>query len=200
MRGENNLHSIICKKCYLEKELIIEDFSHGQEESLLSVNNNNIASGNSTKAWTVPFRFPAVINEQFHRKCNILQYVGEKCYKNTLHVFFDSQKYSCSNPVHPFKCDGYDQLSLGLCQAALSQGFSIRKNGLPLRNINGTKKVQTQMFVCSRCQRYRGNTSEKQETRYKKISYRNDRKRNSRGEKGRNLPRRRGTSLAFDSS
>ena len=113
---------------------------------------------------------------------DLLMFVDENNYKkNVVHVEFDSDRYPITGG---FDGDGFQSLSTDLCRASMSNGFNLIRNGNYPYNGNRIAK----RFSCSRCSKYRGNTTQRASLTFRDITYHCDRK-NSRGKNGLTMPR-----------
>ena len=131
--------------------------------------------------WTTAFQFPSCLHG-VKSNWDLMMFVGRSVYKDTDHcIYFCSEEY----PIHGgFDGDGYKRLSNDLCRESISNGFNLIKIGrYPYGKKYGRK------FSCSRCSRYRGNTTQRASLTYRNVTYHCDRK-NSRGKDGLTMPRR----------
>jgi len=127
---------------------------------------------------------------------DILTYVGDSSFKGlpTL-IHFCPDKY----PVHPlpphkigkkgegdaFKGKGFESLFHDIKNLCVAQGFDVIKNQEYILQGRNAQRI-----VCDRGVPYKGNPDKRKELEYRTQTLCNDRK-NSRGKKGLNLPRKR---------
>ena len=133
--------------------------------------------------WTAEFPFPSYLEGLYSDDWDLLMFVGKKnLKKNVVHVEFDSDRYPITGG---FDGDGFQSLSTDLCRASMSNGFNLIRNG----NYPYSGDRIAKRFSCSRCSKYRGNTTQRASLTFRDITYHCDRK-NSRGKNGLTMPRR----------
>ena len=138
--------------------------------------------------WRATFEFSSCLHG-VKANWDLMMFVGHTCYRNSFHVLnFCSSDY----PIYGgFDGDGYKRLAADLCRESISNGFNLIRNG---KYSYGKKSGRK--FSCSRCSRYRGNTTQRASLTYRNKSYHSDRL-NSRGKDGLTMPRRSKTSRAI---
>ena len=159
----------------MSEDTELKEFIHTSYEQLFS-------------DWRAKFKFSSCLHG-VKSNWDLMMFVGHPCYRNSVHVVnFCSNDY----PIYGgFDGDGYKRLAADLCRESISNGFNLIRNGkYSYGKRNGRK------FSCSRCSRYRGNTTQRASLTYRNKSYHCDRL-NSRGKDGLSLPRRSKTSRAI---
>ena len=147
--------------------------------------------------WKVPFLFPAYINNTYFPKTDITQFVSDMKHKDKMFVIFDPKIYTVDQVTNVYDSVGFTTLTMDLCRLSHTFGFRLIRNGPCKRVILGVQQDVT-TFCCSCCHKYKGNCDKRKTEEFRTLSYRNDRK-NCRGIVGRNLSRRRRTSLPLTS-
>ena len=146
--------------------------------------------------WIGKIIFPVYYgNNTIHRR-NIVKYIGNpETWHNHPNFYFPIKTYDPKDKG--FDSLGFLSLVKDLQRAAIrTGGFQLTKTGKTFSkgNLNGYYRLS-----CSRCQTYRGNSTVRQDLKYRNVSFRNDRK-NNRLHHGRRLSRRTKTSLPLTAS
>ena len=152
----------------VEDDTDLKSFIHTKYEQLFS-------------DWTTTFMFPSYLFG-VKSKWNLMMFVGNSVYRNSDHcIYFCPDQYPIDGE---FDGDGYKKLSNDLCRESIANGFNLIKNGsYPYGKKSGRK------FSCSRCSKYRGDTTTRASLTYQRVTYHCDRK-NFRGKDGLSMPRR----------
>ena len=154
----------------------------------------------TTTPWTTELLFPSSFNGEEFKDQNILRYIDSKNHKQTKKRSIESFKAYLDPTKYPsnegYESSHFQTLSKDLCNASMSCGFNLVRNGTRQRKSSNSKMIR---FVCTRYRKFRGNTRSMDNDQYnfRQHDYHNDNK-YSRGRDGIHYQRKTWTKRAIN--